>query len=302
MEAPLLSGIYEGAFLVKLIFQEINMNKYKKHHQEMKNAGFEHNHHAGLKQGRQGRAERPSPRGEHGEKEEGLGSEQRVDPQQDSGTCPLCNRHCSLSDPGCPKGGAYLLCLNEDRGNPDLGEPEGSVAQGQNLDSLFKQTTRIMSRYNHRHDQPHHAQRHVYRMIKEKGPLAQKELMDMLGIRSASLSEVLAKLERRGHINRQRNQEDRRGFIVAVNEEMAMAEDSDIPGKEDMFSCLSAEETEQLATLLKKIISSADLGLGAGPDPSRKPGRAGGLGRSERSGRGGGKHRSGSMRRHPGKM
>jgi hypothetical protein len=29
------------------------------------------------------------------------------DPMANSSTCPFCDKHCPLSDPGCPKGEAY---------------------------------------------------------------------------------------------------------------------------------------------------------------------------------------------------
>jgi DNA-binding MarR family transcriptional regulator len=259
------------------------MKKYSKgHHQNMKTFGFD----------RKG--------GSHDFQYNHDSEEKPIDQKDtvagtisESETCPLCNRHCLLSDPGCPKGGAYARIHHADSQNDELLVAEQRGTSDQDLESLFKQSIRIMSRYNHRHDYTHHAQRDVYKIIKEKGPMPQKALMEILDIRSASLSEILSKLERRGHIIKQRNEEDKRGFIVAVNEEMTMLDEGRGAKKEDMFSCLNEEETQQLGTLLHKIISSADNVL------ADRPERRGRGAKLERHGKGGrGQQRSGSRGEH----
>ncbi|MGD9948086.1 MAG: hypothetical protein AB7U29_06345 [Desulfobulbus sp.] len=82
-------------------------------------------HHHG--KGKQGKS-----RGEYGRQEtacrrrgggQGRGSERGLQPllQEENtsvsttasigGTCPLCKKHCSLNDPGCPKGEAFAQSL-----------------------------------------------------------------------------------------------------------------------------------------------------------------------------------------------
>ncbi len=41
--------------------------------------------------------------------------------------------------------------------------------------------------HHHRHNHAHHAQQAVFTIIREKGPIAQKQLLEMLGGRSAYL-------------------------------------------------------------------------------------------------------------------
>jgi len=50
----------------------------------------------------------------------------------------------------------------------------------------------------------------VLAIVRERGGMSQRELLDLLDVRSASLSEVLAKLERNGLIARRRDDADRR--------------------------------------------------------------------------------------------
>ncbi len=82
--------------------------------------------------------------------------------------------------------------------------------------------------------------------------------MNQLGVRSASLSEVLAKLERRGLITRQRNENDKRGFIVAANDIQTPATETAKHGNYDFFACLDDKEQEQMKDLLKKIIAAVE--------------------------------------------
>jgi DNA-binding MarR family transcriptional regulator len=85
------------------------------------------------------------------------------------------------------------------------------------LARLFHHASKMMARSYHRHSHAHHAQAHVYTIIRERGPLSQKDLLNTLDVRSSSLSEVLNKLEQRGLIVRKRDENDKRRFIVSAN-------------------------------------------------------------------------------------
>ncbi len=134
------------------------------------------------------------------------------------------------------------------------------------LAHLFRYASRMLARSYHRHDRGSHAQHRIYALLKERGPMPQKELMDLLGIRSASLSELLSKMERREIITRSRNEADRRGFIVAINEAYErsrenadfVSDDRNELAEEAPFTCLDEAEQQQLAGLLQKIIASFD--------------------------------------------
>ena len=47
-------------------------------------------------------------------------------------------------------------------------------------------------------------------MLAERGIITQRELQDMLGVQSGSLSEILNKVETCGYIMRRQNERDRR--------------------------------------------------------------------------------------------
>lgn len=162
---------------------------------------------------------------------------------------------------------------------------------GGDLAALFHHASRLLARMAHRHDGGSHAQERVLSVIRDHGPLPQRELLERFGVRSASLSEVLAKLERAGRITRFRDEEDRRGFIVSAVKDASdpAAEDCDAHQvlNENVFAVLTVEEREQLAKLLDKLVTALEQDVPSGqggPGCSRGP-RGRGRGRGGRHGR-----------------
>ncbi len=131
--------------------------------------------------------------------------------------------------------------------------------------------------------------------------MTQKELAYLLGMRSQSLGEQLAQLERDGLALRTADESDRRTWRVALTdagrEAAARATES---GADDPFAVLSVDERDTLAGLIEKV--SAELraaddrhpdafdGRGRpGPGPWRGRGRRGPADRAEAPVRGRGR-------------
>ena len=99
-------------------------------------------------------------------------------------------------------------------------------------------------------------------MLAENDGVSQKLLTEQSGIRPASLSELIIKLERNGLVERQRNEEDKRNRNVYLTEEgRALAET--IKSRKDesadfLFDVLSEEEKETLTVLFDKLITSLE--------------------------------------------
>ncbi|HJD22879.1 MAG TPA: MarR family transcriptional regulator [Firmicutes bacterium] len=89
------------------------------------------------------------------------------------------------------------------------------------------------------------------------GSITQQKLTERLGIQPGSSSEVIAKLENAGYITRTPNEMDRRTADIALTEagkiSAAEARKQRIRRHEQMFSCLSDEEKNQLLSLLERI-------------------------------------------------
>lgn len=111
-------------------------------------------------------------------------------------------------------------------------------------------------------EDPHHGQGKVLVMLAENDGVSQKLLTEQSGIRPASLSELIIKLERNGLVERQRNEEDKRNRNVYLTEEgRALAET--IKSRKDesadfLFDVLSEEEKETLTVLFDKLITSLE--------------------------------------------
>lgn len=104
------------------------------------------------------------------------------------------------------------------------------------------------------------SQKRILIVLKETGTITQRELTERLGIKPGSASEVLSKLESAGLIVRIPSETDRRtasiGLTKAGTEAADAARTERDKRHEEMFSCLTDGEKEELLSLLTKV--SAD--------------------------------------------
>ena len=101
----------------------------------------------------------------------------------------------------------------------------------------------------------------VLRLLQLNSPAAQKELAYVLGIRSQSLAELLAKMEDKGLVERAPHPEDRRTSIVSLTDagrSAAAALDEDPEPEADPFAVLDDAERAELSRLLGKLIAGAE--------------------------------------------
>ena len=97
------------------------------------------------------------------------------------------------------------------------------------------------------------------------GTATQAELLESFGVKNATLSETLSKLECKGLITRGRDDDDRRRGTVSLTEagcELARESAERFRDFEDRgFSCLSEEEKEVLLELLERVIDHWKEGI-----------------------------------------
>lgn len=102
------------------------------------------------------------------------------------------------------------------------------------------------------------AQGRLMRVLAATGAVTQRELGEMLDIRSASLSELLGKLEKPGWISRVPNENDKRTITVSLTEEgetmLNNIGNERVEMAEEVFGSLNEEELRQLHSLLGKLI------------------------------------------------
>ncbi len=97
-------------------------------------------------------------------------------------------------------------------------------------------------------------------VVWEEKEITVKALGDKLFLDSGTLTPVLKKLEQKGYVKRSRSKDDERNLIITLTKdgEELKKQASEIPAKMGKCVCISPEESQQLYTLLYKILGNFD--------------------------------------------
>lgn len=104
------------------------------------------------------------------------------------------------------------------------------------------------------------SQHRVLYLLYRHGNMTQRELMNFRGIRSASLSEILGKMEENGFVVRDRSPRDRRKVLITLTR--SGIHEAERFGKERretaeyLFQSLEDEQKRQLGAALELLIES----------------------------------------------
>ena len=109
--------------------------------------------------------------------------------------------------------------------------------------------------FAHRIGASRRGQSNVLSFLARNPDVTQKELAEALGVIPASLSEVLAKLERKGYVQREKDENDRRFTRVRLTEEGERALEQPEDALSEPFQALNPEEQETLRQLLAKLLA-----------------------------------------------
>lgn len=143
------------------------------------------------------------------------------------------------------------------------GNGKGGKRQGKDLYSLLHEAAIRMGRGPRQGLSVRPGQNKVLKTLeKQGGEMRQRELLDALGIRAGSLSELLRKLENDGYVQRRRNEDKKTEIIVQITERgRVSALESRLSEQErdaELFSCLSSIERADLERLLRKLLAAWD--------------------------------------------
>lgn len=107
----------------------------------------------------------------------------------------------------------------------------------------------------------------ILMILAEQEQISQRQLQEMLRIQPGSMSEILSKLERKGLLTRERG-EDRRGNLLRITDAGRAAVTETAPLPEDtLFNALSAEQQDDLRSLLKLLLTDWIARFGRSPKP-----------------------------------
>ena len=102
----------------------------------------------------------------------------------------------------------------------------------------------------------------VLNLLADEGPLSQHQIGEMLGIDRTTMVELLDDLEKQGTLRREVNPQDRRSHLIKLTPEgkarqkVAMKAFDDAAA--EFFSPLTAPERQQMAAMLKRLITKPD--------------------------------------------
>lgn len=128
---------------------------------------------------------------------------------------------------------------------------------GEIMDEEIVKKMIICSRYVRHYRHKNIAQDRVIELLGNNGfKMSQKEIQNRLGIRAASVSELVSKLDNRGVVAKEKSEEDRRAFNIVLTEK-GRKEYEDIVNADDeykgLFSVLTEEECKSLNDILEKL-------------------------------------------------
>ena len=177
---------------------------------------------------------------------------------QENTICPGCGRHCDLEKPHCGRGEEYRR----------TGEmPEQQKKQRDQEMCTANDLADINDRLIISLRDLHHIMRSLYEgkasqkriliILNESGEITQRDLTELLGIQPGSASEILSKLEGSGWIVRTQNESDRRTTDISLTDSGREVAEEALRQRrkrhEEMFSCLSEGEKQELLSLLEKV-------------------------------------------------
>lgn len=174
--------------------------------------------------------------------------------------CPGCGRHCDLSDPHCGRGEEY-------RRTGKMPEQQHGKGHHQEMRMAYYRAADMNDKLIINLRDIVHIMRFLYEgkasqkriliILNESETITQRDLTKRLGIQPGSSSEILSKLERAGLIIRTQNEADRRTTNICLTkagrELAAEAWEQRQKRHEEMFSCLSKEEKQELLSLLERV-------------------------------------------------
>lgn len=159
-------------------------------------------------------------------------------------TCPICDRHCSESNLSCKRGEKYFSF-----------ESAGEEQELRLIGLFYKCAHMFVHRGGHEQGKSR-----ILSILYRHGNMTQRELLNHTDIRSASLSELLTKIESNGDIRRERSSQDARNLDISLTdkgkEEAGQAENEQVKLAQDFFAALNQGEKDQLEALLLKLLSS----------------------------------------------
>lgn len=124
------------------------------------------------------------------------------------------------------------------------------------ISDIIRQLSRFTKRHKHGSPRSSHRYRHLLRLIQELNGSKASELAEHMGIRPASLSEMISNLEIDGLITKTRDENDKRVTIIRISEQGQTKLQQLQEEKDRTFEgILTSEEEIEFMRLSQKMIA-----------------------------------------------
>lgn len=107
---------------------------------------------------------------------------------------------------------------------------------------------------------PSKGQGRILALLKLRDAVSTKDLSFLLGIRTSSLNEALAKLEKAGLTRREPSESDRRIMLVKLTDKGRAAEQQEV-GPSTVYSVLTAQEQAEFLDYLDRVVTALESAL-----------------------------------------
>ena len=183
--------------------------------------------------------------------------------------CPCCPNHCQADALECGKGtryfqenrseGEHFREHHHGQGHGFHGRCPGHLnREDMSLEDILLYQFRSCTHFFRYGMGGKTGQQRILAMLAERGIITQRELQDMLGVQSGSLSEILNKVETCGYIMRRQNERDRRQMNLELTDSGMEAarnfREEHMKKARAMFDGLTEDEKKQLSSLLEKMM------------------------------------------------
>ncbi len=103
-----------------------------------------------------------------------------------------------------------------------------------------------------------HGQKRILRILDHNSPMTQRELQERLQIQAGSMSEIIAKLENSGLVEKTRDGQDKRKAVLVITEmghkTVAEQREADAASNRRLLDNFTVEECTELMRLIRKLL------------------------------------------------
>jgi len=126
---------------------------------------------------------------------------------------------------------------------------------------LIQKNRKQTMKNNEREFDPTHGQGRILTALQEHDGSSLRDLAFALDLAPSSMSEMLTKLEKKGYVTREVDENDKRAQVIKLTDKGKAIQQDDYTDDGEIFSCLEADEQNNLDGYLDHLTESLKIKL-----------------------------------------